>query len=341
MSLKKTLILIIILAVLTGVVYSLRKSPKKTKTEGLLFPEFNTEQVNEIVINGPINKVKIIKEGDKWIVPEQDNLQADSEMVKQAIEGISQITRENIISTNPEKQEIFEVDPNKGFEVEIKGENDKSQAHIFIGKNGPDFISTYLRANGSNEVLLYRGFHLKSRFDKSPDMWVDKTMTNIDENEIKQIEFQRPDQTYTVSKEDEIWSIISPETFPSNEEEVKKILSTLTSSRAMKVQRIKQDQTLQDFGLDNPFLAINITLFDGTSETLIFSKKEEKQDQYYAQLSDKNDLIYTVGKYIIDKLDVTLEKLKAVEPPQEESQPGEKAVQEPSTEKVPISLNPE
>ncbi len=318
MNLKKTILLILILCILIVIAYVLKTKPKKTEEEIALFPGFNPEQVENILINGPTNDLSLKKETEKWLIAEKDNLEADTEQVKQALETVSELRRDSIVSTNPDKQEIFQVDPNKGFEVEIKGKGDITLAHFYIGKNGPDYMSTYVRKADSKEVVLFKGFHMRSRFDKNPNAWLNKTITNIDEKDILKVQINKAEKPYSLIHEEEKWFLEIPEKLPVKEDIVNNMISALASLKAVELQRLKQDESLEEFGLVNPYIDIIISLFDGTSQEILVGKLEEKKDNYYVKLSDQ-DIIYSVGKYNIDKFDKEWIEIKAEEQPAEET----------------------
>jgi hypothetical protein len=319
MSYKKTIILIIIFCLLIGIAYLLNRPTKKTSKEIILFPEFDSEKATNIQVDGQTNKLTLSKEGDQWIVIEEDSLPADKEQIKQALQTVSELKRDNIVSRNPSKQEIFQVDPNKGFKVEIKGEEDKTLAHFYIGKNGPDFMSTYFRKADSDEVILYKGFHLRSRFDKPGDTWLDKFIIIVQEQDVDCLEFNRADGPFSLlhDHEEEKWRLDSPEESDIKKNMEKDITQTLFTLRATKVQRMKPDQALEEFGLDNPFLSIKIIMADETSKTLLIGKKDEKTEEYYVKLFDR-EIIYSVGKFSIDKINKPWQELKIEEPPHEE-----------------------
>ena len=328
MSFKKTIILVIILCILLGFAYFLNRPRKKATEERLLFPEFDTEKVTTIRLYGRDNKLTLTKMDDQWAALEEDGLPADKEQITQALQMVAELNRDDIISKNPSKQEIFQVDPNNGFEVEIQGEEDKTLAHFYIGKNGPDFMSTYVRKADSDEVILYKGFHLKSRFDKPADSWLDKFILLIQEQDIDRVEFKRPEEFFSLVNDHESgkWRLDMPEEAEVKENIVKDLTQTLFNLRAIKLQRQKPDQTLEEFGLDPPSITITIIKTDETSKTLLLGKHDEKTDQYFVKVAD-SDIIYSLGKFSIEKIDKTIQDVKAEAPaPQEE--PSETTPQE-------------
>lgn len=327
MSYKKTIILIIILCLLIGIAYLINRSPKKTSGETALFPQFDAEKVTSIRLNGKTNKLTLVKSEGQWRAVEQDDLPVDKDQIKQALEVVSELKRDDIISKNPSKQEIFQVDPNQGFEVEIKGEGDTTLALFYIGKNGPDFMSTYVREADSNEVFLYKGFHLRSRFDKPAENWLDKFIIIVQDEDVEAINYNLDDGVFSLVKdyETEKWRLDQPEASAVREKLMSDITQTLFNLRGTKLRRLKPEMALEEFGLDQPLSSITLSMTDGDSKTLLIGKHDEKTDEYFVRLSDR-DIVYSVGKFSIDKINKTWQELKMEEVPPEASQQTDPAV---------------
>ena len=292
-----------------------------------LFPQFDAEKVTSIRLNGKTNKLALVKSEGQWRAVEQDDLPVDKDQIKQALEVVSDLQRDDIISKNPSKQEIFQVDPNQGFEVEIYGEEDNSLARFYIGKNGPDFMSTYVRKADSNEVILYKGFHLRSRFDKPAENWLDKFIILVQDGDVEGINFIRDDGAFSLVKdyETEKWRLDQPEASAVREKMMSDITQTLFNLRGTKLRRLKPESALEEFGLDQPLSSITLSMTDGDSKTLLIGKLDEKTDEYFVRLSDR-DIIYSVGKFSIDKINKTWQELKMEEAPPEASQQTNQAV---------------
>ncbi|MGA1792186.1 MAG: DUF4340 domain-containing protein [bacterium] len=327
MNYKKTIILIIILCLLIGIAYLINRSPKKTSREMALFPEFDAEKVTTIRLNGKTNKLTLIKTDGQWLATEEEDLPADKDQIKQALDVVSELKRDDIISKNPSKQEIFQVDPNQGFEVEIKGEGDTTLALFYIGKNGPDFMSTYVRKADSDEVILYKGFHLRSRFDKPAENWLDKFIIIVQDEDVEAINYNRDDGSFSLVKdfETEKWRLDQPEASAVREKVMSDITQTLFNLRGTKLRRLKPELGLEEFGLDQPSLSITLSMTDGDSKTLLIGKQDEKTDEYFVRLSDR-DIVYSVAKFSIDKINKTWQELKMEEAPPEASQQTDLAI---------------
>ena len=315
MNYKKTVILIIFLFILVGIAYFLNRPAKKVE-EAALFPGFDVEKAVAIRINGERNALTLSKMDGRWIAVEEDNLPADNDQVKQALQTIAEIDRDNVISKNPSKQEIFEVDPNSGFEVLVQGEGETTLAHFYIGKNGPDFMSTYVRKAGSDEVVLYSGFHLKSRFDKPAETWLDRFVLLVQEPDVDRIEFSRPDGSFSIVqvRDEGKWRLETPEEAEVKEDMIKDMTQTLFNLRAANVQRLKPDQSLKEFSLDPPSLSITVGMADETTTTLLIGALNEKTEDYFIKPADR-DVIYTVGAFSVNKINKKWQQIKDEAPP--------------------------
>lgn len=123
------------------------------KEKELLFPELDTGKVNKIQIIALGKETLLEKENGDWQRREA-TVSTQKEKVDNLLETIKNFSREELASENPEKQDIFQVNQ-KGTEVFLK-KDEEVLAHFFVGKRGPDFLSTYVRRDGENQVYLIK-----------------------------------------------------------------------------------------------------------------------------------------------------------------------------------------
>ncbi|MBM2841487.1 MAG: hypothetical protein HW412_2015, partial [Bacteroidetes bacterium] len=162
------------------------------------------------------------------------------------------------ISTNPEKQHLFQVD-SSGTLVKVY-EKGTLKASFRVGKAGSSFTETYVRLDRSNDVHL-AGEVLSSYFSKQPKEWRDKTVFKIDEGAIKSVRFQYGDTTFTLSLHDSLWRIDKDSV---NQSVVKPLLSALAS--------IQTDEFV-DSTLSSPPKLFAILEVEGTQ--IRFFKKDD------------------------------------------------------------------
>ncbi|MEW6380514.1 MAG: DUF4340 domain-containing protein [bacterium] len=323
MKFKKTLVLFITLVFLVLLAYLLER-PKGTVQPSSLFPEFTIDAASLIDVrnkdaakDGKEEAVSLAKEGQEWKIA---GFPADEELVKKALESIAELKKAaNVVSKNPENQKLYEVDPNKGIKVKISDGKKKVLADFFVGKTGPDFMSTYLRKADSNEVLLCEGYHLRSAFSRTLKNWYDLNVSKFTPEDISKIEIVEADRKISLKKDKDKWQLTDPN---QQQAQAKKNLAddmanTLSRLRAIDLLKAEPDK-FAEYNLTPPARQVSVFLADGTERKISIGKKNE-QNQYYVKA--EKDVVYLVAQYHIDKLSKSFEELKEVPPPPAQADP--------------------
>jgi len=311
MKVRTTVILLGIFIILLVFVYFFegplsKRDQRKDKEAITLFPDFKKDNATKIEVKSSTQEVSLEKKEEGWLISNTDGFTADPKLVTTALDTVKNFTRENMASKNPEKQELFEVTRGKGLEVKVSGADENILAHFHIGKIGPDFFSTYLRKEGSEEVLLTDGY-VKSTFDKSVENWRDKTIFDFPAETISQLTLKTPEDEIVLKKDEKgDWQITKPEKCKAKKEMVVNIGTTLAS---LKATGFAEDYNLEKYQLDIPQIKITAILGDKEEKQLLIAKKQEEKSQYYVKNQAKKT-IFLVGKYQIDKMNKSLDDLK-------------------------------
>ena len=333
MKVRTTVILFGIFIILLVFVYFFegplsKRDQKKAKEVIALFPDFEKGKATKIEAKGSTQEVSLEREKKGWLISDTDGFTADPILVDNALDTVINFIRENIASKNPEKQELFEVTKKKGLEVKISDADQNILAHFYIGKTGPDFFSTYLRREGSDEVLLAGGY-IKSAFDKSIENWRDKTIFDFPAEAITQLTLKSSDKNIVLEKDEKgDWQTTKPEKGKTKKEVVVNIGTTLAF---LKATAFAEDYDLKKYQLDSPQFTITAILGDKEEKQLLIGEKHEEKSQYYVKNQAKKT-IFLVGKHQIDKMNKTLQDLKEEEKKEEEN---EEKVKETEAEKAP------
>lgn len=284
---------------------------KKVETAMPLFPNFNEEQVVKIKITGTGEATTLSKQNDSWVVTSMDNYPADSEGVTELLSKVAEFKNTQRVSNNPEKQSEFEVD-STGVEVKLMDANDKTLAHLFVGKTTPGFLSSYVRPADANDVYVAQGY-LQSVFDKGTRTWKDRTIFNFNKGIVTQLNIISPEETVELRLDAEgTWQMLKPVAAVGNTTEVDTLLTTLSALDTDDFAEATDD--LAEYGLDTPQSTISAVLNDGTTATLHVGKEEE--GKLYVKRDDTNT-VFRLFKSNVDRLIKKSETLKAEEPPVE------------------------
>ena len=293
-----------------------RKSEYQKKIEAatVLFPNFNKEQVTKIEIIATGQTSTLMKQNGTWVVASMDNYPADTESVEELFTKVAEFDNANLVSDNPKNQTEFQVD-NTGIETKLLGENDKVIAHLFVGKNTPGFLSSYVRVADSNNVYTAQGY-LQGVFDKSTRTWKDRTIFNFNKGIVTQINIISPDETVELRLDAENkWQMIQPVAAAANQEEVNNLLTAFSE---LKTDDFAEEKELTEYGLDAPMSSITAILNDGTTATLhigneeggkLYVKREDKEPVFMLFKSNVDNLIKKS-----DKLTENVTPLEAEDP---------------------------
>lgn len=204
---KSTYILIALLVVLAGVAYLVTMKPGEqsiSAEEGASFVQIDSLAVDKIEIKTPTSSVTLEKKGVEWFLQSPLAYRADQTNVANAIQQIKAMRVKNIVSSNTQKHNLFQVD-STGTQVVVYEKGTQKASFIF-GKTGPTFSDSYARLAGSNDVALVTGAYAYT-FNRPIKEWRDRTIFSTPKENIKQVEFQFGDTTFTLAFQDSTWKI--------------------------------------------------------------------------------------------------------------------------------------
>jgi hypothetical protein len=287
-------VLIFLIAVTLLLEGPLKKRYKEKATRREFIPDFKKEEIEAVELKKKEEKVLLKKVDDKWQVASLKNRPADTEKLKELLEKIESFTCEEIISRNPKKQKIFEVTPTEGTQVKLIRKN-KPLFTFFVGKTGPDYNSTYIRAEGANEVFLVP-YYLASLFSVEADDWLDKEIFKLDSESIEEISWR---DIKLRKAEKGNWEIVTSKgILPCKKFSARSIASSFASLRAR--EYADEEKPLEDYGLAKPKEQISVKVKEGGSKSLLVGKKKD-DTTYYVKRQD-GDYVYTLSKWSLENI---------------------------------------
>jgi hypothetical protein len=197
------LIIVAVLAVIAIIVLQGPGEYSRSDPGGNLLVEFDSAAVDRIDIIRPDGTVILEKIAGKWRITSPIEFAATDYMVDRLIEVGRSIRVISLVSSNPEKQELFAVDTSATL-VRFLGAG-KDLASVRIGKMTTSFTDTYVRLEGSDDVYIAAGM-LSGTLDRKPEEWRDKGVFRAPRESISEIRYTYGDTTFTVSG-DTVWTV--------------------------------------------------------------------------------------------------------------------------------------
>lgn len=172
---KRPLFLLLAIALVTALVVlwqQPQRLPQADAQDDLFFPDYDARRVMRVEIAQQGEGVQLKKNGEDWqVAPLGEELwfPADRSRINAALGIFGDVERGILVSSNPEKQKLYQVGA-EGLQLKLFAEHDLLMGELVIGKNGPDFGSSYVRLAAENDVYLV-GQSLLGIFSIAADDW--------------------------------------------------------------------------------------------------------------------------------------------------------------------------
>jgi hypothetical protein len=329
--------LVVVLAVIitAGMLRSMRPSEKSL----LFFPGLSQSTCSRIVIASAGDTAVIKRAGDVWVVTgseqprpatglsaladtaARDTAQhaggaadqdyaVDSATFASVFEKLTSMKRDELISQNPQKQAMFEVDSAKATWVQLWDDKGKVVSAFRIGKNGPDWSMHFVRVDGSNDVYLVRG-SIKYAFASDKKRWRDRCIVRFTKSSARKITIQKQAITLVLEQSSDSaaqWKLTAPQQSKVLADKLEDLLGALSFFTCSDWET-KKNLTDKDMGFDAPELVATVTLVGGAEERVVVGKKVEGQDNFWVRTPGKPGVTFLVGSYNVNRLDKKLEDL--------------------------------
>jgi len=204
---KNTYILIGVFVCLFIIAYLLLQQPGEQSSNsgsiGLLC-SIDSLQVDKIEIKTPASSLMLEKRAAGWFVAQPITTKADQMMVSQIIHQIKILEIKSIVSSKQEKHSVFQVDQT-GTHVTIY-EKGVEKAAFVLGKMAANYTESYARKGTSNDVLLVEGAS-GYMFNRPVKDWRDKTILTASKENMKEVQYQYGDTSFTVALRDSAWFV--------------------------------------------------------------------------------------------------------------------------------------
>jgi hypothetical protein len=315
---RKPLYLLLGLLAIFVIVYLLliqkeKKTFRREKVENFL--HLDSAAVNRFEFNLFDTKLAFKKVDQQWYMTKPDSCRADNRAIEQMLSMATHLEVGEIISSNPEKQFVFQVDTLMGNRLDFfDGEN--LLASMVIGKMQEDRLHAYLRKTGSDDVYLAKGL-FSGIANRRLDLWKDRSLFVLDPKQASRIELSQDQKRFRLTKEDTLWLVSThpyQESSPADGGAVKEYIETLAGMKADDF--VKSFQSV-GISFDKPRLELKLTLPDGEQENLVAVAEGGEDSRYYVK-TDRDKNIFILYEFNFKRIAKTFQDFQPQEEEQEE-----------------------
>jgi LysM repeat protein len=286
---RSTLSLIILLVVLGIAAYFLLPSEKERQTSykpAEINLSIDSVSVVKVEIHRPGKTVTLENLGGKWTVTSPVNYPAEDDAVKRIISEVKQFKVGSLISSNVEKQSMFQVDTT-GTQISLT-ERGGNTVSLIIGKTGPSYSEVYFRLPGSKDVYLGEGIEPWT-INKELKDWRDKVIFASPSEMIKDLTYNSGGKEYHFHHDTSGWK---SEDKPVNANTMNPLLNSLANLRADDFV----DSTARTTGR-----VVKLSIQGSQDIDLTFSPSPPDSSKYFVRTS-KSAQTYLVSKWVAQQL---------------------------------------
>lgn len=296
---KKNLYLLAIFAVLVLAAYLVQGpiadlSERWGKSDNWL-SKVEVDAISHIDIKGGDTGLTLAKQGDRWLIDGTKDFYVKDETMQAALAGLKEAAADDLelVGENQAKMDEFETGTSTGTLLTLR-QADTVLAEVVVGKNGPDFMSTYISRPGSSDTYLTDS-NLRSQWRRSD--WYDREILALDAEAVDYLRFQYPNREFIIQKDEDGWSGTDPYIFNVDEKKVAEVLDVMAGLRAVEIPA----QSFEGTGLEKNLIIVQVQ-GEEIDQTLMVGEADENNN-YFVKRADSDNiyLITEEQRYLLDK----------------------------------------
>lgn len=160
------------------------------------------EKIEVIRANGEL--VTLEKHNEIWDITKPVSYKASAPLVAEVLRGFQAILVDGVVTSDVNEQKRFGVEDSTATNL-ILYSGGTPIIDVFIGRHRPDLTHTYVRAKGSNDIVLWRGAY-SWIVSRDLDDWRDRTVYNFNAVDVTKVTAVSGKSIRTLSLTDSTWT---------------------------------------------------------------------------------------------------------------------------------------
>ena len=290
---------------------SLRKSqinPSLDTLRDKTLLNYKTEEVTGMTINYLGEEQTFSKKDGQWDLAGPVAAKGNLHQIENLLNAVRAQRIRNFVEETPDDLSIYGLDtPTIVFTVNAGKENQSSTLHLGFAKGANAYYSQ--REKTSNVFTV--GTALFKTLSKDPLSFMDKTLMEIEDNEVAKISIRHGVQTVQAIRRDEKgtakWVLEGADSTSADTAAINSLLFDLKDAR---VSEFVQKGNLKIFGLDVPQKELRITKNKGSEESIFLGRTHSSDGRFFASRS-RDQMVFLLDADTVNKLFRTANDLQS------------------------------
>jgi len=307
MSLRKTIIVLILLALVGG--YALYSSigtrpPAIPKLLGV-----DAKDIAQIELRSPTGDVVVERGKDGlWKITKPAAFKADQNAVNTLAQGISDALLNSTVEEKPDNLAPFGLDPPRVV-ITVTLKDGRTMPSILVGSKTPVGYSDYVKLSDKPAVLLTDDSFSATVIKTDEDLR-DHSLLAFPIDQVQRLTLAKSGApTIVLDRNGDEWTITQPAHYKAEPIVVQAVLTTLAGLRSTDFV-VDSTTTPAEYGLDQPSLVATVYIGKkGEQQSLIFGKNQLGRDGVYVQVAGQPS-VETVMPGAVHGIDRTVNQLR-------------------------------
>ncbi|MGH8057848.1 MAG: DUF4340 domain-containing protein, partial [Candidatus Entotheonellia bacterium] len=234
MSWKRTLGLVVVVALLAGYYYwyEVKGGEQRKQAEEVAQRIFQLKKdaIEGVTLKREKESIKLAREGDAWMLTEPVRARADQQTVDEVLDGLVEGKRDKVVAEQASDVGEFGLkEPALVVEASIK--DAAAPTVLQFGARTPTFSGYYAREGEQAKVLVV-STSLQSKFDKTVFSLRDKSVLSVEQGQVKRVEMQQGEQLIAAEAEgDGGWKLVAPLEAKADKAKVSELLTAINGAK--------------------------------------------------------------------------------------------------------------
>lgn len=310
MQSRKTLLALLVLAIVSGFAYYISRQPEPQKDHKLF--NLKPEEIAQIELRGPARDLVIRRDGPSlWRIVKPVQTPADNGIADGIANAIAGLEVTDTVDESPADLANFGLE-NPATTVIVTATDRRVLPGIMVGSDTPVGNNSYIKTTDKPAVLLVpAGFTVAA--GRTLKELRSHVLVGLTADQMNRVAISHPDgSVIEVTRTGDNWKITKPREYPADKATVQQLLDVIAGAR---VAEFIEDnpQDLEKFGLAKPALQFEVSgAKDHAKETVLigFKQPEAGKSAVYARVAEGNQPVSTVADYLVKAVDKSFDDLR-------------------------------
>ena len=313
MQSRKTLLALLVLAIIGGLAYYVSRQPEAQKNYKLF--NLKPEDISRIEFRGPARDLVIERTPlALWRIVKPVNTAADNSAVDGVANAIANLeVADTVDSSGTTAAELANFGlENPAVTITVTTRDQRVLPGIMVGRDTPIGSNTYIKTTDKPAVLLIgSGFTAES--GRTLNDLRSHVLIDFTADQMNRVAVSHADgSVLEIVRQGDDWKIVKPRPYPADKAAVEHLLDAIVNARVSDFV-LENPDNLDKFGLAHPSLEFEVSGGKDNAKRSVaigFKQPEAAKSAVFARVGEGDRPVCTIADYIVKAVDKSFDEMR-------------------------------